>query len=108
MARGITEKVKSYRPLGSRIVVKRLDRGEKSEGGLFIPEGAREDRRLAEVVAVGPGKRDLMGKLIEPQVKPGDMVLTVKHKGVELDLGPDKQLQILDESDCMVVVELED
>jgi chaperonin GroES len=105
MAKGIVEKVKSYRPLEDRIVVRRLDRGDKSEGGrIHIPESAQEDRRLAEVVSIGPGVwRN--GAFIEVTLKPGDKVLTVLHKGVDLQCG-DEMLQVLRETDVMLVVEI--
>lgn len=106
MAKQTPEKVSSYEPLGSRVVVKRLADNTVSDGGILIPESAREDRRLAEVIAVGPGRVTEHGVLIEPRVKAGDIVLTVKHKGVELDHGEDGLLLIMDESDCMVKVTL--
>jgi len=96
----------TYRPLGSRVVVERLDLMEKSESGLLhVPDVARENRRLARVVAVGRGRVTEQGVLIEPRVKVGDLVLTVKMRGVELEHGERGSLQILDESDCMCVVE---
>ena len=101
-----TERVEStddIGPLGSRVVIRPLDPGKMTESNLLhIPASAQEDRRFAEVVAVGPGSiSPISGKLIEPRVKKGWLVLTVMHRGVDLFHGDDDRLKIIDESDCM-------
>jgi len=101
-----TERVEStddIGPLGSRVVIRPLDPGKMTESGLIeIPLSAQEDRRLAEVIAVGPGAiSPYTGMLIEPRVKVGWLVLTVMHRGVDLHHGDDDRLKIIDESDCM-------
>lgn len=95
---------KVLRPIGPRVVVRRLDRGEVSDGGIVIPDEAQENRRLALVIAVGPGRVTDFGELVPPRVAVGDTVLTVKYRGVDIDFGG-APLQILDESDCMIRVE---
>src|SRR5258708_7006764 len=67
--------VMTIRPLHDRIVVKRLDEdNEKTTGGLFIPESAKEKPQKGEVIAVGNGKRE-DGKIFPPDVKKGDQIL---------------------------------
>lgn len=90
------KKISACTPLENRVVIHRLDWGETSEGGnIIIPETAREERRLAKVIAVGPEVKT---------VKPGDVVLTVLYKGVDLQWGG-KKVKILRESpDIMAIV----
>jgi chaperonin GroES len=98
------KKGRTYRALGTRVVIERLDLMEWSETGLiYVPDQARENRRLARVLSVGRGRYTLMGVLIPPRVRPGDLVLTVKMTGVELEHeGSGPLVQVIDESQCMV------
>jgi chaperonin GroES len=74
------------RPLGDRIVVKRLQQEEKSKGGIIIPDTAKEKPLEALVVAVGSGKVLKNGKTRKPDVKEGDRVLIGKYSGNEVKL----------------------
>src|SRR3954471_21647557 len=78
--------VMKIRPLHDRILVKRLEEESKTAGGLFIPDTAKEKPIQATVVAVGAGKRDKDGKLVAPEVKPGDRVLFSKYSGSEVKI----------------------
>lgn len=73
-----------FRPLGDRILVKRLEGQEKTAGGIYIPEAAKEKAQIAQVIAVGPGKTDKAGALITPAVKVGDKVYVAKYAGTEI------------------------
>jgi chaperonin GroES len=73
-----------FRPLGDRILVKRLEGEEKTAGGIFIPEAAKEKAQIAQVIAVGPGKTDKAGNFITPAVKVGDKVYFGKFAGTEI------------------------
>lgn len=73
-----------FKPLGDRVLVKRLEGQEKTAGGLYIPESAKEKAQIGSVVAVGPGKVDNAGKLITPAVKVGDKIYFGKYAGTEV------------------------
>ena len=92
-----------FRPLHDRVVVKRIDAEEKSNGGIIIPDTAKEKPSQGEVVAVGPGARDESGKVITPDVKAGDKVLFGKWSGTEVKLDGE-DLLIMKESDIMGVI----
>jgi len=78
-------------PLGDRVVLKRLETAEeKTAGGIVLPETAQEKPQEAEVVAVGPGKKDDNGKTIPMDVKVGDKVLTNKWGGTEFKIDGDE------------------
>ncbi len=91
-----------FRPLHDRVVVKRLEGEEKSKGGIIIPDNAKEKPQEGVVVAVGPGGRDDLGKLIPIDVKTGDRVLFGKWSGTEVKIDGD-DLLIMKESDIMGV-----
>ena len=92
------------RPLHDRILVKRLDEESKTAGGLFIPDTAKEKPIQAKVVAVGAGKRDKDGKLIQPEVKAGDRVLFSKYSGTEVKIDGEERL-IIREDDVLGIIE---
>ena len=93
-----------FRPLHDRVVVKRIDAEEKTAGGLIIPDTAKEKPQEGEVVAVGPGARDEVGKLIPIDLKAGDRVLFGKWSGTEVKIDG-QDLLIMKESDIMGVIE---
>ena len=92
------------RPLGDRILIKRIKDQEKSKGGIIIPDTAKEKPQQGKVVAVGPGGRDESGKLIPIDVKVGDRVLFGKWSGTEVKIDGIEYL-IMKESDIMGVLE---
>ncbi len=93
-----------FRPLHDRVVVKRIESDEKTAGGIIIPDTAKEKPQQGEVVAVGPGGRDEVGKLIPLDVKKGDTVLFGKWSGTEVKIDGVEYL-IMKESDIMGVME---
>ncbi len=76
----------NIRPLYDRIVVKRLEEKETIQGGIIIPDSAKEKPQEGEVVAVGQGKRLDSGKVVAPDVKVGDKILFGKYSGSEIKL----------------------
>ena len=74
------------RPLNDRVLVKRLEEEEKTSGGLYIPDSAKEKPQRGVVVAVGKGKLKDDGSRIEPDVAKGDEVLFGKYAGTEISL----------------------
>lgn len=94
----------NFRPLYDRVLVKRIEAEERTSGGLFIPETAKEKPQEAEVVAVGPGRRLKNGDIRELQVKAGDRVLFGKYSGDEIKLDGEAHL-ILREDDILAILE---
>jgi chaperonin GroES len=92
------------RPLGDRVVVKRLEEEQKTRGGIIVPDTAKEKPQQAEVVAVGPGRISEEGKRVPPDVKKGDKVLFGKYSGSEITVGDD-ELLILREEDILAIIE---
>lgn len=94
----------TIRPLHDRILVRRLESQEKTAGGLYIPDTAKEKPIEAKVVAVGSGKVLEDGSLRKPTVKPGDKVLFSKYSGTEVKLDGEEHL-IMREEDLLAVLE---
>ena len=65
----------AFRPLGDRVLVKRVEEEAKTKGGIIIPDTAKEKPQEGEVIAVGPGARDDSGKRVELDLKAGDRIL---------------------------------
>lgn len=94
----------TIRPLHDRILAKRLQEQEKTAGGLFIPDTAKEKPLEAEIIAVGNGKIMEDGKLRPLEVKKGDKVLIGKYSGSEVKLDGEEHI-ILREDDILGVIE---
>ncbi len=93
----------NIKPLADRVVVRPLEPEEKKQGGIIIPDTAKEKPQQGEVVAVGPGKVDNNGKRIPLEVKVGDKVLFGKYAGTEVELDGQEYL-IMREADILAVV----
>ena len=92
------------RPLHDRVMVKRLDEGEQVQGGINIPDTAKEKPQQAEVMAVGNGKLLDSGERVAPDVKPGDRILFGKYSGAEIKIEGEEYL-ILKEDEILGVLE---
>ena len=92
------------RPLYDRILVKRIEEQNKTAGGLFIPDSAKEKPQEALVVAVGNGKLIEDGSLRKLEVKAGDKILFSKYSGNEIKIDGTEHL-ILREDDVLALVE---
>ncbi len=92
------------RPLQDRILVRRVAEEEKTQGGLFIPDSAKEKPAQGEVVEVGPGKADNEGKVLPLEVKKGDRVLFGKYSGNEIKIDGIEHI-ILREEEVLGVLE---
>ena len=92
------------KPLNDRVLVKRLESEEKTAGGLYIPDTAKEKPSKGEVVAVGPGKTADDGKVIAMAVKAGDQVLFNKYAGTEIKLDGVEHL-VMREDDILAVIQ---
>ena len=92
------------RPLHDRVLVKRVEEGEQIQGGLIIPDTAKEKPQQAEVKAVGSGKMLENGKRVAIDVKVGDRILFGKYSGSETKIEGDEYL-ILREDEILAVLE---
>ena len=90
-------------PLNDRVLVKRLESEEKTAGGLYIPDTAKEKPSKGEVVAAGPGKTDDSGKRVPMAVKAGDVVLFNKYAGTEVKLDGVEHL-VMREDDILAII----
>ena len=93
----------AFRPLGDRVLVKRVEEEEKTRGGIIIPDTAKEKPQEGEVIAVGPGARDDSGKIQPLDVQVGDRILFGKWSGTEVKLNGE-ELLIMKESDIMGIL----
>ena len=93
----------AFRPLGDRVLVKRVEEDSKTKGGIIIPDTAKEKPQEGEVVAVGPGARDDSGKVNPLELKAGDRILFGKWSGTEVKL-EGEDLIIMKESDVLGVL----
>jgi chaperonin GroES len=91
------------KPLDDRIVVTRTEPEEKTAGGIFLPENAKEKPQQGKVLAVGPGKLLDNGERSKPDVAPGDVILFGKYSGTEITVDG-AEVIILRESDILAKV----
>jgi chaperonin GroES len=91
------------RPLADRVIVKRHENETNSAGGIVIPDNAAEKPDQGEVMAVGPGKRNDKGDLMDMNVKVGDRVLFGKYSGQTVKVDGD-ELLVMKEDDLFAVV----
>jgi chaperonin GroES len=87
-------------PLADRVLVKPIEKEEKTKSGIYLPDTAKEKPQEGEVIAVGPGKIDDSGKRIPMDLKVGDRVIYAKYGGTEIKVD-DVELIILRESDIL-------
>ena len=85
------------RPLHDRIVVKRLEQQESMQGGLYIPDSAKEKPQEGQVVAVGNGKKNEDGKVTPLDVKVGDRILFGKYSGSDIKIDGEEFLILKEE-----------
>ena len=91
------------KPLSDRVVIEPLEAEEKTTGGIYLPDTAKEKPQKGKVVAAGPGKTADSGQLIKPEVKVGDTVLYGKYSGTDITL-EGKDYLIVRESDILAVM----
>ena len=94
----------AFRPLGNRVLVRRLEAEEKLKGGILLPDSAKKKQEQAEVIALGTGKLDKAGKILPLPVKVGDIILMEKYSGQEITLD-DQEYVIVRGDDIIAIVE---
>jgi chaperonin GroES len=94
----------NIKPLGDRILVKRIEEEEVRKGGIIIPDTAKEKPQQGSIVAVGSGKVNEDGNRMPLEVKAGDRVLFGKYAGSEVKIG-DEEYLIMREDDILGIIE---
>lgn len=94
----------TFKPLGNRVLVKRLEAETNLKGGILLPDSAKKKQEQAEVIALGTGKLDKAGKIIPLPVKLGDIVLIEKYSGQEITLN-EQEFVIVRGDDIIAIVE---
>lgn len=92
------------KPLGNRVLVRRLAAEEKLKGGIILPDTAKKKQEQAEVIALGAGKKDKNGVIIPMPVQLGDIILMEKYSGQDVTL-EDEDYVILRADDIIAVIE---
>ena len=93
----------NIKPLGDRVVIKRLEAEEKTKSGIVLPNQAKEQPQMAEIIAVGPGGV-VDGKEVKMEVKIGDKVIYSKYAGTEVKIDG-QDLIIVKQNDILAIVE---
>jgi chaperonin GroES len=104
---GQTQQVKEatkLRPLGNRVLVRRLEAQETLKGGVILPDSAKKKQEQAEVVAIGTGKKDKQGNPIDIPVKVGNIILMEKYAGQEVTI-EDEEFVIVRADDIIAIIE---
>ena len=94
----------AVKPLADRVLVKRLDVQEEKHGSIIIPDTAKEKPQEAEVIAIGPGKRNEDGSRVAMDVKKGDRVLISKYGGTDIKIDGVEHV-IVREDDILAIME---
>ncbi|WP_287128821.1 co-chaperone GroES [Candidatus Cyanaurora vandensis] len=104
MATTLTVGASSLRPLGDRVLIKIVAQEERTAGGLFLPDTAKEKPQLGEVVAVGPGRKLEKGDRATMEVQVGNRVLYSKYSGTEVKIEGAEYL-LVNEKDILAIAE---
>ncbi len=94
----------NLKPLGDRVVIEHVEQGDKSSGGVFLPDTAKEKPQEGMVRAVGTGRINDEGKTLPMSVKPGDRVIYSKYSGSEVKVDGTEYL-IVSEKDVLALVD---
>lgn len=98
-----TKTTLKFRPLSDRVLIQRKE-GSEQEGGIILPDAARKKQEVAQVLAVGPGKKKSDGTLIAMEIQVGDQVLIDRYAGQEITLDGEEYL-IVRQDDIVAIVE---
>ena len=93
----------NFKPLHDRVLVRRVESDQKTAGGIIIPDTAQEKPMEGEVLEIGSGARDEVGKLVPLDVRKGDKILFGKWSGTEVKMNGEDYL-IMKESDIMGII----
>ena len=91
------------KPLGDKVIVKRVEAETKTKGGIVLPDTAKEKPKRGKILAVGEGRRTDKGELVKPSVKVGDEVIFSSFAGSEITVDGD-ELLIMGQDDILAVI----
>ena len=92
-----------FRPLKDNVVIQVLEALDKTKGGLFLPDTAKEKPQEGKVISVGTGRRLKSGKVVPPSVKKGDKIIFGKYSGNEIKIKGEEYL-IISEKDILAII----
>jgi len=92
------------RPLGDKVLVKRVEAETKTKSGIVLPDTAKEKPKRGKIIAVGEGRRLENGQRVACSVKKGDEVIFTSYAGTEIKLDGE-ELMVMNEDDILAVVE---
>ncbi|NSW91043.1 MAG: co-chaperone GroES [Firmicutes bacterium] len=93
----------NIKPLGDRVVIKKVEAEETTKSGIVLPGSAKEKPQIAEIISVGPGGM-VDGKEVKMEVKVGDKVIISKYSGTDVKVD-NEEYTILRQSDILAIVE---
>ncbi len=91
------------RPLGDKVLVRRVEAEEKTAGGIVLPDTAKEKPKRGKIIAVGQGRLLDDGKRAKMQVKKGDEVLFSSYAGTDITVDG-KEMMIMSEDDILAII----
>jgi chaperonin GroES len=94
----------NLRPLGEKVIVKRVEAEGKTAGGIVLPDSAKEKPKRGVVLAIGDGRLLDDGKRVPLQVKKNDQVVFTSYAGSEIKMNGEEYI-IMDESDILGIVD---
>lgn len=103
MTQGTAKKI-MLKPIGNRILAKRLEQEDTVKGGILIPDTAKKKQEVMEVIAIGEGKKTEEGKILPISVKTGEKILIDKYSGQDVTLD-DEEYTILKADDIIAIIE---
>ncbi|MFS8641022.1 MAG: co-chaperone GroES [Symbiobacteriaceae bacterium] len=95
----------NIKPLGARVVIKPLEKEERTKSGILLPDTAKEKPQQGKVVAVGPGRLLESGQRVELEVKEGDTVIFSKYAGTEVKIDEEEYIILDGERDILAIVQ---
>jgi len=91
------------KPLGDKVIVKRLDAETKTKGGIVLPDSAQEKPKRGKVLAIGPGKTLDSGEVVKPSVSVGNEVLFSSYAGTEITIEGEEVL-VMSQDDILAII----
>jgi len=95
----------NIKPLGARVVIKALEKEERTKSGILLPDTAKEKPQQGKVIAVGPGRTLESGTKVALEVKEGDTVIFSKYAGTEVKVDGEEYIILDGERDILAIVE---
>lgn len=94
----------NVKPLGSRVVIKALEKEERTKSGILLPDTAKEKPQQGKVIAVGPGRTLETGAKVSLEVNEGDTVIFSKYAGTEVKVDGEEYIILDGERDILAIV----